>query len=62
MDKPATESSLMEIPVPEVTPPTEAAETKHVGTAEPASNETPQGEAAEFDIATSTSSGKNPKF
>jgi len=62
VDKPATESSLVEIHVPEVSPPTEAEVTKHVGTAEPASNETPRGEAAEFDIATSTSSGKNPKF
>ena len=62
VDESATESSLVETLVCEVTPPIKAAVIEHVATAEPVSIETPQGEAKEFDISTSASAGKNPKF
>ena len=55
VDKPTTESTLVETHVPEVTPPTEVAVTEHVTTAKPVSIETSRGEAVKFDLATSAS-------
>ena len=62
VDKPTVEMSLAETPVSEVTSPTEVTVIEHVATAEPVSTETPQGEAAKFNISTSVSTGKNHNF
>ena len=58
VDKPATKSFLVETPISEVTPPTEAVVIEHVAIVELVSNETPLGEAAEFALATSASAGQ----
>ena len=62
VDKPATKMSLVETTIFELTPPIKAVVTEHVATAEPLSTETPQGEAAKFNIATSTLARKNHNF